>query len=329
MFYCLYRLISGVTLYFSHPICLILYKSLRGNFPQKAIFVNPDPFDRGKYMSDHLREVTETRYKSSTELSKILEIELSRIEWQDFIKLNEIIIDSTIIHSRLARNNTIIFQGGDVYTILGFKNHFNFLKTKLNLLYYWRSRIDISKQKIIYFFNENKLKVPFRNCKFFDFESTIELLVESSKLVLPNLLSESELKLELNEKYALILPPNPHYYGMEFTKKFMELVFKYTSKNNLKIIIKPHRNDSTDYSKEFSNSTITPCRYEILKYYEAEFLFSIENIVHIISSPSSALSFADKSKLTVIAPRQKELYRRFNVDQETFLRFLGIDFKLI
>ena len=318
-----------MTLYFTHPICLILYKSLNVNFPQKAIFVNPDPYNRGKYMSSHMREVTETRYKSSTDLSKIFGIRLSRIEWQDFIKLNKIIVDSTIIHSKLARDNTIIFQGGDFYTILGFKNYSNFLKTKLNLLYYWRSRININKQKIVYLFNENELKVPFRNCKFFDFESTIKLLVESSKFVLPKLLSKSELKLGLNEKYALILPPNPSYYGIEFTKNFMEFVFNYTTKNNLKIIIKPHRNDSTNYSKVFSNSAITPCRYEILKYYEAEFLFSIENIVHIISSPSSALSFADKSKLTVIAPQQKELYRKFNVDQETFLRFLGIDFKLI
>jgi hypothetical protein len=311
-------------LYFSHPIYLIILRSIYKTKKLNAVFVELDLYNRGQFLTTKRRNVINYRFNMSKDIAHILNIQLERITWDEFIfKKGAKFIESGLINKFTDSKDTLILQGGDAYTVFGFKNYLPHIKTKIRLLYYWRQKINLQNQKAIYIFNQNNIAHKI-NVHKIDNHKTQKLLNQCSVKLLPKLCKQYNLNLKNNEQYTLILPPISNYFGIDYTKRFLEKVFATNNTPHMKFIIKPHRNDELNYRSIVKNSNLVEYNLNKIKYLEVEFLFSLKNIISIFATPSSSLAFADKSKLTVYSPKNKYLRKQFHLDQENFLNHIGI-----
>jgi SAM-dependent methyltransferase len=81
------------------------------------------------------------------------------------------------------------------------------------------------------------------------------------------------------------------------------------------------------YSTE--RQTKSEIYFDEFKYFEVEYLFGYNNINKIIAYPSSALVFADYSKQLILAPKNRDLFRRHMTDQLVFFQYSGLEYKRI
>lgn len=314
--------------YFKNPVALILYKTIYGTFPKTAIFVKQNRLNRGKPRDIHFHKVEESRLENSITICKRFSINLEVIDWNTFIKLRGICFESSLINNGNEENSVVIFQTSDVYTVIGFSKYLNVTYTKIKLNLYWKSRIDTEAARAIYIYNPNKLPVPNMNFKTISLDNLRNNFVEISDFMLPQLFKKSELHLNNHEQYILALPPS-NLRKSNFRKQFMNEVFEMANSLKQKIILKPHRNDLYDYREYIDSDNIIKCNFDEFKYFEVEYLFGYNNINKIIAYPSSALVFADYSKQLILAPKNRDLFRRHMTDQLVFFQYSGLEYKRI
>ena len=134
--------------------------------------------------------------------------------------------------------------------------------------------------------------------------------------------------IDLESRYLLVLPPSVENCGIDFVEKFFRQVNYLANDKNLKILIKPHRNDNIH--KLFEVSKLKDViDYNSVKQLFSEFFFLIPNIERIISVPSSSLTFADYSKLTVFVPKDRKLFRKKFLDQTCYLDSIRVNYSKI
>lgn len=314
--------------YFKNPVALILYKTIYGTFPNNAIFVKQDRFNRGKPKDNLFYKFEESRLENSIIICNRFSINLEVIDWNTFTKLRGICFESSLINDGNEYNSDVIFQTSDVYTVIGFSNYLNYTYTKIKLNLYWKSRIDTGIARAIYIYNPNKLPLPNINFKTINLDIVRNNLIEISNFMLPHLFKKSELNLNNDEQYILALPP-PNLRKPHFRKRFMDEVFEIANSLKQKIILKPHRNDLYDYREYIDSDNIVKCNYDVFKHFEVEYLFGNNNINKIIAYPSSALVLADYNKQLILAPKNRNLFRRHLVDQLVFFQYSGLEYKRI
>ena len=314
--------------YFKNPVALTLYKTIYGTFPSTAIFVKQDRFNRGNPKDTHFYKLEGTRLENSIIICKGFSINLEVIDWNTFTKLRSICFESSLINDGNEDNSDVIFQTSDVYTVIGFSNYLNYTYTKIKLNLYWKSRFDTNTARAIYIYNPTKLPSPNINFKTIDLDHMRNNLIEISDLMLPHLFKKSELYLNNDEQYILALPPC-NLRKSNFRKRFMNEVLEIAYYLKQKIILKPHRNDLYDYSEYSDSNLIVNCNQNEFKYFEVEYLFGYNNIDKIIAYPSSALVFGDYGKQLILAPKNRDLFRRHLVDQLVFLQYAGLEYKRI
>jgi hypothetical protein len=308
--------------FFNNPTSLVIFKAINSvfeNLDLEAIYVNPSPHKRNY---DRIYSITaaNSNFRISEYICKSLNISLSRIEWEQFIKQKSVLTESLLINRNSLNANSVMLYAGDSYCIFGFSSYKKFFRTKIMLKKYWRKKIMPQNQNMLYIFNQNNSKIEYSNVKYIDINKSKYYLEAAAKDLLPILLDECGLILSGN--YLLVLP-YPNFENSIFAKSFNSRVLEVAKKENLKILIKPHKKDKADYSQIFGDKMINSININLLKLIPVEFFFCIPNIKKIIASPSTSLVFAENTKLEILAPTNSNSYRKFFLDLETYLNFVG------
>jgi len=308
--------------FFNNPASLILFKTINSEYNNvllEAVYVNPNPKKRN-FNRTYNTLSANSNYRISKQICSALNISLSRIDWQHFSKLKSVFTESLLIHEGNSGANDLMLFAGDAYCIFGFSSFKNFLRTKIKLKKYWKNKLNPRRQKSLYIFNQNDNPVKYAISCPIDLKKSNFYLESISKIILPKLLAEIQIK--FTENYLLVLP-YPNLKNNKYVNNFNSRVLELAKKENLKIIVKPHRKDKLDYSQTFGNCDLNPTQIDLLKLIPVEFFFSQSYIKRIVASPSTSLVFAENSKLEIPAPKDRRLYRKFFLDLETYLCFIG------
>jgi hypothetical protein len=308
--------------YFNNPTSLIIYKAINSAFDNldlEAIYVNPNPHKRNY---DKIYSITSanSNFRISEHICRSLNISLSRIEWEQFIKQKSVLTESLLININNLNSNSVMLYAGDSYCIFGFISHKKFFRTKIMLKKYWNRKIMPQNQNMLYIFNKNNSKIKYSNVTYIDINISKYYLEAAANDLLPILFEECGLI--LSGSYLLVLP-YPNFENSSYAKSFNSRVLEVAERENLNILIKPHKKDKVDYSEIFGDKMINSVDINLLKLIPVEFFFCVPNIKKIIASPSTSLVFAENTKLEILAPTNSNLYRKFFLDLETYLSFIG------
>lgn len=314
--------------YTNNPISIVSCLAAIGNNITEIVFVFPDSINRGQGITKHYLDVLNSRYSASLRIANKLKIKISTVTWYEF---NQNIADVELVDAHLSRKqilhkHTIIMQPSDSYCAFGFSELMTFTRNKIKLKNYWRRNLNFNNDNNFYAFGDVRDKLNSRNILYIDLKLSKDLL----QLVSSEFIREIELKYNINEnsQYLLALPPYIKNIGADFNRVFFDKIKFLAAKDNLEVIIKPHRNDDIlNFPDEFTNKSIID--YSDAKYMFAEFFFLIPNIKRIVSVPSSALVYADFSKLITYVPKNKRIFQKNFLDQICFLNSVGINYSKI
>ena len=314
--------------YTNDPISIITCLASLDKNISEVVYVIPDPNNRGLGITNSYLEVLNSRYSASQKIASHLNLKISTISWKYFQdNISEVqIVDSLLAQGNIPHAHTIIMQSSDTYCVFGFSNYRSFLRTKIKLRSYWRKRLRYNRFNSFYFFGNLNSKI--------DSEKLFNINVKGAKDLLEIVSSDfiktivEKYNIDPESKYLLVLPPTVENCGIDFVEKFFNQVNYLANKRNLKILIKPHRNDNIQnlIEKSKHNDTIY---YDNVKQLFSEFFFLIPNIEEVVSVPSSSLAFADYSKLTVFIPKDRKLFRRKFLDQTCYLDSIGVNYSKI
>ena len=311
--------------YTNNPISIVTCITAVGNRVNEIVFVFPDPSNRGQGITEHYLKVLNSRYSASLKIANRFNIKISTIEWHAFrYNISEVkIVDAHLSRGQILHEHSVIMQPSDSYCALGFSQLRKFTRNKIALTNYWRRNINYDKKNTFYIFGNTRDKSNLSNIIHID----LELLNDLLKFVSTDFIHEIEMeyRINANSKYLLVLPPSTKNTGTDFTRVFFNEVNSLAAKDNLNVIIKPHRNDNTlEFPHEFRN--VDSFNYNHTKHLFSEFFFLIPNIQKIVSVPSSSLAYADHSKLITYVPNNKRNFRRNFLDQICFLDSIGVDY---
>ena len=310
-------------LYFSSPVALITAYGIFSQKLTKAIFVQPH--NRGNEGNKTHRDLTKQLQKISQVVAKALGIEFSEIQFSEYLRVQpEIIESSLMINSNCAKG--IIINGSDSYCIFGFKNYFNFSRTKLKLIRLFKRNFKIHSSATLYYYKQvaNNLKT---SNKVINTREVGYLLSSISPKVFASI--GQNVKSSINKDCILVLPPICKYSGREFSLKFMQRVESIANERNLKVFIKPHRNDEMKYSDFFTDKSLIIGEKLDLRFVPVEFFFTLNHVKTIVAVPSSSLALAQGILTQVLVPKNRQLFRRSFLDQLPFLYSIGLKFERI
>jgi hypothetical protein len=299
-------------LYFTTPITMITAKAIYGNELESAHLV----LDRSE-LTKGLRTVNfeSSLLEYSSLLAKELNLSFSIISKHNFYKCSPDVIDVALINQKYLGTPEVILLPSDSYNCFFISRARRFFIARLKYTILWRRSLNYKSKNVFYYFNFVSKKIKRENLRTINSSEVNQLLREVSYLF------QSEINricsIKVNEEYALVMPPISRYTGESFTLKFLNEAKNIAKLSNLKMIIKPHPNDTFDYV-EFGYVT------NDIKTIPVEFFFSIKNIKQIISIPSSSLVFAEPDKLTVFIPQDTDFYHKNIIDQFSFLELIGI-----
>ena len=309
-------------LYFTNPITVIICMAIFKTKISGAVFVKP--YSRTDELDKEFITLSFKLQEVSQAIAKLFEINFSVISQNDFLFATPDIIETTLIRNRNNHKARVIFQASDVYCVFGFSNYLKFLPTKVKLIFLFRKAVDYKSSNQFYIFRKKNYKIKRRNTEHINIEEVKRLLVFAENNLVTYSLKNHHII--TSEKVILVLPPVLKNNRSEFLLPFLSIVVQLARKNNYKILVKPHKNDNTDYSKLIDKKLlINPANID-LKFTPVEFFLSNKDIEHVIAVPGSALVFADKSKTTVFVPKENLLFRKSYLDQIPFLKSIGFDF---
>jgi len=310
-------------LYFSSPIALVTAYGIFSNNLTKSIFVRPH--NRGNEGTTAHKELVSQWQKISQIVARSFGVEYSEIEFNDYLRLKPDVIESSLaINSNRAKG--IIINGSDSYCIFGFSNYFRHVRTKLKLRRLFRNNFKVHSGAKVYSYNQHpeKLKSPNEGINQV---KVIQLL----KSVAPNVFENLGQNIEsiVNKDCILVLPPIYKYSGRDFTLRFLQRVESMAKDLDLKVLIKPHRNDDMNYSDSFTDKYLLLGEKLDLRFTPVELFFTLKHVVHIMAVPSSSLALIGGIDTQVLVPKSRRLFRKSFLDQEPFLRSIGLKFEKI
>lgn len=307
---------------FTNPITLVIAKSLFGDNLKKAAFVM---IQDNKNSFRHNSECIAIAEK----IARLLNIEFSTRTQIEFESSPSEIVELSKYQNNFDNGHKIIMTGSDSYCALGFNNLFKFPLTKYNLTRKWRT-IEFKSKDMLYGLNISLSKNhAFKNVTLEDFnlvemKSILNLITKK----LPLLKNENDV--QKNIDYLLAMPYNHNLIGSEFNAEFFRCVKVIAKEKNLAIIVKNHPNDKfnyREYLKGSINSVFLDSDEE--RQMPAEMLMQAFNIKFTVSVPSSALLFADSTRLRVYGAKNRHIFRTRFLDQTPFLEELNIKMRLI
>ena len=254
--------------------------------------------------------------KNSSLVAKKLNLEFSTISFQEYEDVYPETIDNGLLNKNYRTTPDVLFLSGDAYNCFFVSNKSRYLLTALKLFYVWRKAVNYKSKNLYFYYNFISKKIKRNNLSVINVNKVNKLIYQISIHFHSEIIKKYSL--EENCEYALIMPPNTKYSGESFTKRFLKEAQNIAHSEKLNLIIKPHPNDTYNYSKIGYVS-------EEVRTIPVEFFFTIKNIKKIIAVPSSALAHAEPCKLSVFVPKDKELYRRGFLDQSNFLQLIGIN----
>jgi len=314
--------------YTNDPISIIACMASLDKKISEVVYVIPDPNNRGLGITNNYLEVLNSRYSASQKIASNLNLKISKISWSYFQdNISEVqIVDSLLAQGKIPNAHTVIMQSSDTYCVFGFSTYRSFLRTKIKLRGYWRKRLKYNKFNTFYFFGNLNNEVNSKKLFNIDIKKAKDLLEIVSSDFIKTIVEKYNIDPE--SRYLLVLPPSVENCGIDFVEKFFKQVNCLANGKNLKILIKPHRNDSIHKLFEISKHK-NVIDYNSVKQLFSEFFFLIPNIERVVAVPSSSLTFADYSKLTVFVPKDRKLFRRKFLDQTCFLDSIGVNYSKI
>jgi hypothetical protein len=312
-----------VTLYFSTPMTLIIANSLMKENLSRVVFVEPRIRDDSDYL--HRIEFIDQTNVLARYIASILQLKYSSVTYDQYLSLKPDIIESSLVNNKNSAN-TVIVNASDAYCLFGFSSMIRYPLTKIRLARVWKelfSRYDNSQLYIMS--NSNDIE----NLLYKKID--LVLVKQGIEFIAPKIFKEflPELESTFTESMTLVLPPIRHYSGENFTTNFFNRVSQVSSDNNLKLMIKPHRNDSVNYAQSFSHPNLIDIKRKMLKWIPVEFFYCLPNVKQLISVPSSSLVFAGKCSKLVLVPKESKTFRRSFLDQVPFLETNGITYEKI
>jgi hypothetical protein len=270
----------------------------------KAIFVAPP--NKEKEKSQDYQKLVKQLKSISQNLARVLEVDWLEMQFSDFM-----LVEPEVIESSLAVNQNssdgLIMSGSDTYCVFGFTNYLWFARTKLQLKRAFLRDFKMHSSSVFYSYHKYT-KSQNTSYELIDRVKVRKLLDTIAPVVHAEL--SQEITKAIDQECILVLPPISEYTGVEFTSKFMQRVELLAVEGNLKVFIKPHRNDNTPYVDLFSNRGLLLGEELDLRYIPVEFFFSLQNIKYVVSVPSSALALAVGLPTKVLVPKNKNLFRR-------------------
>ncbi len=310
-------------LYFSSPIALVAAYGIFSDNLTKSIFVLPH--NRGMPGTRFNSELIRQFQKISQITARSLGIEYSEIEFHDYLRLKPDVIESSLA-CNLNNARNIIINGSDSYCIFGFGNYFRYVRTKIKLQRLFRNNFKVHSGAKLYSYNQypENLKSPNEGINQ---SRVIQLL----NRVAPNIFEGLGQNIEsiVNEECILVLPPIYKYTGENFTLRFLQRVESMAKERDLKVFIKPHRNDDMNYSSFFTDKRLLLGEKLDFKFVPVEFFFTLKHVVYIMAVPSSSLALTGGIRTQVLVPKNRRLFRRSFLDQLPFLHSIGLKFEKI
>ena len=316
-------------LFFQNPMSLIVYSVIARNSltPMQAYYVNAIS-DLPEYTA-HYKTLNTVWFKQAEQIGERLNIIVKNIEPSSLVNFKnkevKIISDSTIT-DKLDDTSPIILQAGDNYCGLGFNNYARFFRTKFKLERSWKNTLNLKNREKVFYFSHKKSLLSHGNFQVIDSKDTMKTLNLVDNSIRSSLLPNIEFSTKL--KYLLVLPPSIDC-NSKFFDEFFKRVNMIASRDNLKIILKPHRNSKCNYLDYIDEKKIIDLNQSNSKFINVEFLFSINNIKKIVCVPSSALAFVDPNITLTLIPKNKNEYRTRYLDQVPFLEFLNLSYERI
>jgi len=310
-------------LHFINPISILICRVVFGKkFDEAELFL----MENSKYKKNDL--LLSTKKQISTEFCKILNIKLSFTNSIECNYNSKCAIEPTI-SSFHNKNTYIIFQGSDMYCAFGFQNYLTNTKSKINLFLKWRNIKKEVKRCNQIVFSRGLKGIFFRKKRIvvnqFEFQEIMKTISNNESF--RHLFNKY---LDTSGQYLLVLPPiynrMSEYFNDNFFKKVSELSVRY----NLDIIIKPHQNDSFNYSTinhKFNKKLILFDEND--RFFPVELLMIDQRISKIVAVPSSSLSILNIGKLYIFADKNPYNFRIHFLDQIPFLQRLNIKYELI
>lgn len=314
--------------YFNNPISLILLYStneIHGNTLFETYFVNPNPNKRN-YNQKHNSRTADLNFQISQKICEILNIPIQRVDWESFRGVSEPFAESLLIKQSKFKPSMVQLYAADSYCVFGFKQVYKLTISKLRLFFHWKIKLKIKRNTKLFIVNESKISINHKKIVKIDRLKSEILMKSISKFLIPDLFAPCGL--DLNQKYLLVLP-YPNYPDPKFLKNFFSKVNEVAESENLKILLKPHRKDKSDYSSLSNSNFALISNSDYFKLIPVEFLYSLECVHRIAATPSTSLFFASVLKTEVFATSNRNLYRKYFLDCETYLRFIGMKYNKI
>lgn len=312
--------------YTNNPISIVSAVTAYKDKLNKIVFVEPNLSSRGVNQTVLIKRKYQYQKKMAKIISDCFHLEFTMLSWQQFynVKDRTAAIDSHLLRGQVHNIKNVLFAASDTYTVFGFSNYTSNILTKFNLEFYWQKQLKLDKSSVLYIFGYKNKKFKKRNVNTINKKE----LGVNLKLVSESLFTSTKYKFKIDKKkqYIVVLPPVTKYTGENFSQEFLKIVYKYSASKELDIILKVHPNDSLEYYSKFS---FLKDSLKVSKYYPVEFLFTLPNIRKIIAVPSASLAYANQNKLSVLVPKNRELFRTNFLDQLVFLETNKISLKSI
>lgn len=306
--------------YFCNPITLILAYSEFGSKIKSAVFVE-NYFRNMEYKQFQLQNKFQRQY--ATKICERLQIQFQYIDSEQFVSLQTEpdLLEVNLASKKKFKNDPeLIFQSSDVYTAFGKNRQIHYLLTRIKLQKLYQNGLKDHTKSNFYVFSESRIKNKKYKIKNLDRVKFVKIANEIGTSL--DLEIYSNFIKIASKKILLLLPPIAETADKTFYNNFMSKAQEIAIEKGLEILIKPHRNDTTNYNNESIN--IKYISIKNINYYPVELLFNLNCIKLVISGPSSSLIFADKTKLMVYVPSDRSNYRKYYLNQENFLRYTNI-----
>jgi len=305
-------------LYFSSPVALVIAYAIFSSDLRQAIFVKPH--NRGNEGSKLHLELISQLQKISQIVAHSLGVSFTQISFKDYLLVKPDIIESSLaINSNGA--NGIIINGSDSYCIFGFNNYFRFLRTKIKLKRLFRNNFRVHSKAILYSYTKHPEKLKSQNEAINQFE-VVQLLNRLAPKVFEGL--GQNIESIINQDCILVLPPIHKYTGNDFSLRFMKSVEIFAKEHNLKVFVKPHRNDETNYTLSLIDKSLLLGDKLDFRTVPVEFFFTLKHVLYIMAVPSSSLALSKEINSQVLVPKNRQLFRKSFLDQVPFLESIGI-----
>jgi hypothetical protein len=312
--------------YTNNPISIVSAVTAYKNKLNEIIFIEPNLLSRGLEQSILQKRKYQYRRKIAKIISDGFDLKFTILSWQQFYNIEDemIAIDSHLLRGQDYNSKNVLFAASDTYSGFRFSSYTSNIFTKLKLEFYWQKQLKLDKSSVLYIFGYKNKKLNKRNVNIIN-KKELEV---NLKLASESLFKSTKYKFKIDKKkqYVIVLPPVTKYTGEDFSQEFLKFVHKYSANKELSIILKVHPNDSLEYYSKFG---FLKDSLKVSKYYPVEFLFTLPNIRKIIAVPSASLVYANQNNLSVLVPKNRELFRTNFLDQLVFLETNKISLKRI